>query len=172
MQLNQKILFSEEECDFLINYKSNGIKRPHGGYLNHSGINYKQWTINRNEDLEFLFTKVISFTEETFNIKVTNFSEPAWIYQYEINDGYIMHTDDILNRCFTIGIQLNNEYEGGDLIIDYNGKRIIVNKEIGNCYIFESALLHGVSPITSGNRYNFLTFMHSYNITINKISLI
>ena len=170
--IHQQILLTKDECDYLINYKSNGIKRSDGGYPNRTDVNYKQWTINRNEDLEFLFNKVISFTEEKFNVKITNFNEDAWIYQYEINDGYVMHTDNILNRRFTIGIQLNNEYEGGDLMVDYNGKRIIVNKEIGNCYIFESFLLHGVSPIISGNRYNFLTFMHSYNLKANKMSLI
>ena len=115
---------------------------------------------------------MISFIEEKFNVTITNFNEDAWIYQYEINDGYIMHTDSVLNRIFTIGIQLNHQYKGGDLMVDYNGKRIIINKEIGNCYIFESSLLHGVSPITFGNRYNFLTFMHTHNIKSNKINLI
>jgi hypothetical protein len=170
--VHQRILFTEDECDYLINYRNNGVYRNGGGYENRIDINYKQWTISRNDDLEFLFHRVINFIEEKFNVKITNFNEDAWIYQYEVNDGYSMHTDNILNRRFTIGIQLNNKYEGGDLMVDYNGKRIIVNKEIGNCYIFESFLLHGVSPIISGNRYNFLTFMHNYNLKTNKMSLI
>jgi hypothetical protein len=170
--LHQRILFTKDECDYLINYRNNGVYRNNGGYENRIDINYKQWTIFRNDDLEFLFGRVISFIEEKFNVTITNFNEDAWIYQYEINDGYIMHTDSVLNRIFTIGIQLNHQYKGGDLMVDYNGKRIIINKEIGNCYIFESSLLHGVSPITFGNRYNFLTFMHTHNIKSNKINLI
>jgi len=171
--IHQKILFTEEECSYLIKYR-NEVKQTmnNGGYPNRSDINYKQWTISRNETLEFLFGKIVDFIEEVFDVKVTNFHEDAWIYQYEINDGYIMHTDSILNRRFTIGVQLNDEYEGGDLMVDYDGQRIIVNKNIGNCYAFESFLLHGVSPILKGERFNFLTFMFSYNIKHNNKGLI
>lgn len=169
----QRVLLDKKECNDLINYK-NKVKQTlnDGGYPNRPDINYKQWTISRNEDLEFLFKRISSFVEEKFNVTITNFNEDAWIYQYEINDGYVMHTDNALSRRFTIGVQLNDDYKGGDLMVDYNKERIIVDKEIGNCYIFESNLLHGVSPITSGERYNFLTFMFSYNIKSNNISLI
>ena len=107
-----------------------------------------------------------------FNVNVKTFDEVAYIYQYEINDGYRMHTDSIHDRRFTMGVQLNDEYLGGELMVDYNGNRIIVDKNIGNCYIFESALLHGVSPVLSGNRFNILTFMFNRNITYNSKSLI
>jgi hypothetical protein len=169
--LYQRVLLNKDECSYLIKYRNNVNQTLNdGGYPNRTDINYKQWTILRNEDLEFLFKRVISFVEEKFNVKVTNFEETSWIYQYEINDGYIMHTDNILNRRFTIGVQLNDDYEGGDLMVDYNGKRTTVSKEIGNCYIFESSLLHGVSPIISGERFNFLTFMFKNNISnINKL---
>jgi hypothetical protein len=168
----QKVLFTKDECDYFINYRSNGVYRNNGGYENCAEINYKQWKIVRNEDLEFLFNRIIHFVEEKFNVTILNFNEDAWIYQYEINDGYMMHTDNILNRKFTIGIQLNNQYEGGHLMVDYNGERIVVNKEIGNCYVFESSLLHGVSPILLGERFNFLTFMFKHNITYNNRNLI
>ena len=170
--LHQRILFTKDECDYLINYRNNGVYRNNGGYANRIDINYKQWTIFRNDDLEFLFGRVISFIEEKFNVTITNFNEDAWIYQYEINDGYTMHTDNVLDRKFTIGIQLNNQYIGGDLVVDYNRERIIVNKEIGNCYVFESSLLHGVSPIIFGERFNFLTFMFNHNIIYNNRNLI
>jgi len=170
--IHQRILFTKDECDYLINYKNNGVYRNNGGYVNHIDINYKQWTIFRNSDLEFLFNKIISFAETSFDVKIENFKEESWIYQWEVNDGYGMHRDNVKNRKFIIGVQLNDDYVGGDLMVDYNNQILIVDKTIGNCYTFESAFLHGVSPIISGNRFNMLTFFPTYNIKHNKINLI
>jgi hypothetical protein len=170
--LHQKILFTKEECNYLINYRTNGVYRNNGGYKNRSDINYKQWTIFRNSELDFLFDKLISFAEVSFHVKIENFKEDTWIYQWEVNDGYAMHRDNIKNRQFIIGVQLNDEYTGGDLMVDYGNQTLIVDKTIGNCYTFESATLHGVSPILSGNRFNVLTFFPTYNIKYNKVGLI
>jgi len=171
--LHQEILFTKDECDKLIEYRYELEQTlSDGGYPDRKDINYKQWTIKRKDSLDYLFTRIVDFIIRKFGVEVIEFNEPAWIYQYEINDGYIMHTDNILDRRFTIGVQLNNEYGGGDLMIDHNKKRIIVNKDIGNCYIFESTLLHGVSPIVSGTRFNFLTFMFNHNIKYKNKTLI
>lgn len=170
--VHQKILFTKDECDYLINYRNNGVYRNNGGYVNHVDINYKQWSIFRNSDLEFLFNKIISFAEMSFDVKIENFKEESWIYQWEVNDGYGMHRDNVKNRKFIIGVQLNDEYVGGDLMVDDGNQTLIVDKTIGNCYTFESAILHGVSPIISGNRFNMLTFFPTYNIIQNKVSLI
>jgi hypothetical protein len=170
--IHQRILFTKDECDYLINYRNNGVYRNNGGYVNHVDINYKQWSIFRNSDLEFLFDKIISFAERSFDVKIENFKEESWIYQWEVNDGYGMHRDNVKNRKFIIGVQLNDDYVGGDLIVDDGNQMLIVDKTIGNCYTFESAILHGVSPIISGNRFNMLTFFPTYNIIQNKVSLI
>ena len=170
--VHQKILFTKDECDYLINYRNNGVYRNNGGYVNHVDINYKQWTIFRNSDLEFLFDKIISFAEMSFDVKIENFKEESWIYQWEVNDGYGMHRDNVKNRKFIIGVQLNDDYVGGDLMVDDGNQTLIVDKRIGNCYTFESAILHGVSPIISGNRFNMLTFFPTFIIKQNKISLI
>ncbi len=171
--LHQKILFTKEECQSLIDYRSE-VKQTlnDGGYPNRNDINYKQWTIYRNNHLEFLFSRIIDFVETSFDVKVKNFNEQSYIYQYEINDGYIMHRDNIRNRLITLGIQLSDDYEGGDLVVEHENNQIVVDKHIGNCYTFDSILLHGVSPITYGNRFNFLTFIHTYNVKSNKLNLI
>lgn len=169
----EKILFTKEECEELIEYRNSSNQyRGNGGYPNRSDISYKQWTIYRNDKIEFLFKRIIDFIQNKFNVVVTDFNEESWIYRYEVNDGYVMHRDNVFDRRFTIGVQLNDGYNGGDLMINYNNERIIIKKDIGNCYIFESQLLHGVSPITRGERFNFLTFIHNRNIKYDKRSLI
>jgi PKHD-type hydroxylase len=167
--IHQQILFTKDECDKLIQLRFDLEQTlSDGGYPDRVDINYKQWTIVKDNSLDYLFNRIIDFVSTKFGVEVLEFNEPAWIYQYEINDGYIMHTDNILDRRFTIGVQLSDEYEGGDLMVDYNKQRIIVNKDIGNCYVFESTLLHGVSPVTSGSRFNFLTFMFKHNVKHNR----
>jgi hypothetical protein len=172
--VHQKILFTKEECDLLIDYR-NRVKQTFsisGSDPNFSDISYKQWSIFRNSDLDFLFDKIISFAETSFDVKIENFKEESWIYQWEVNDGYGMHRDNVKNRKFIIGVQLNDNYVGGDLMVNDGNQILIVDKTIGNCYTFESAILHGVSPIISGNRFNMLTFFPTYNIKHNKFSLI
>lgn len=171
--LYQEILFTEDECDKLIQYRYK-LKdyRDNGGYTNRKDINYKQWTIKRTDNLDYLFNRIIEFIEIKFKVIINEFNEDSWIYQYEINDGYLMHTDNVYDRRFTVGVQLNNDYTGGDLMVDCGKERIIVNKDIGNCYIFESFLLHGVSPILCGNRFNFLTFILNRNIKYSNKTLI
>ena len=171
--LFQKILFSNEECDFLLNYKNNVIQTcDDGNYPNRTDVNYSQWTVQRNNDLEFVYRKIENFIHEMFGVEIIKFDEEGWIYEYSLNDGYGMHRDNVFNRRFTIGIQLNEEYEGGDLQVEIDNKIINVNKNKGNCYIFESHLLHGVKPVTFGNRYNFLTFMKKNNYKETNINLI
>lgn len=171
--LFEKILFSDSECNYLIDYRDNVLQTcDDGNYPNRTDVNYSQWTVERNNDLEFVYKRIEKFVQEKFNVEVTNFNEEGWIYEYSLNDGYVMHTDNVFNRKFTIGIQLNEEYKGGDLEVEIDGKIKTVKKIKGNCYVFESYLMHGVKPITEGNRYNFLTFMKKYNYKNLNLNLI
>ena len=68
--LHQRILFTKDECDYLINYRNNGVYRNNGGYENRIDINYKQWTIFRNSDLDFLFDKLKSLSSIALMVHV------------------------------------------------------------------------------------------------------
>jgi hypothetical protein len=158
--IHQKILLTEEECNKLIEYKDKlKMTSTDGHYPSIPDINYTEWTFYRDDENEFIYERILPFIEEKFNVTLIEFNEMCHIYQYSINDGYVMHRDTGYDRRFTVGIQLCNNYEGGDLVVNYNGEKIVVSKEIGNCYVFDSKLLHGVLPIETGQRFNFLTFI-------------
>ena len=53
----------------------------------------------------------------------------------------------------SMSLILNDDYEGGDLILYGAGK---VKQEIGSMVFFPSFLLHEVMPVTKGTRYSLV----------------
>jgi predicted 2-oxoglutarate/Fe(II)-dependent dioxygenase YbiX len=57
-------------------------------------------------------------------------------------------------------IQLNDEYEGGELLYkDFINNEIEFDKGIGNLFIFKSTIEHKVNPITFGTRYSLVSWI-------------
>ena len=66
---------------------------------------------------------------------------------------------------------MNDEFEGGDFKL-YNPNEIILNKVIGNTYIFDVNITHEISPILNGERYSLLWFLQHEHIKIKTNKLI
>jgi predicted 2-oxoglutarate/Fe(II)-dependent dioxygenase YbiX len=83
--------------------------------------------------------------------------------KYDLDGHYDWHTDTGLifsNRFCSIVIQLNDKYEGGELLYkDFNNNEIEFDKGIGNLYIFKSTIEHKVNPITFGIRYSLVSWI-------------
>ena len=61
------------------------------------------------------------------------------------------------HRLFAISINLNDTFEGGELIFpEFSSQRFC--PPAGGALIFSSALLHAVQPVTKGKRYACLPF--------------
>lgn len=86
--------------------------------------------------------------------------------KYEIGGHYDWHTDSgndgiYANRFYTIVIQLNNEYIGGNLLYkDENSTEVVFEKGIGNLFIFNSNLLHKVTNVTDGDRFTLVSWVN------------
>ena len=65
--------------------------------------------------------------------------------------------------CKKILSLLNEDFEGGDLIV-YDNKKNYLKKTTGNSYIFESSLEHKVTKITSGIRYVLVAHLRSKEV--------
>jgi predicted 2-oxoglutarate/Fe(II)-dependent dioxygenase YbiX len=77
--------------------------------------------------------------------------------KYEVGDFLDWHSDSheiIKGATITYVIQLNDEYEGGDVKYLNNNIEYSVNKKQGSIFIFDSAILHSVDVVTSGIRYS------------------
>lgn len=82
--------------------------------------------------------------------------------EYKQNQYYNWHTDNggmnIEQRYFSIVIQLNDTYEGGNLELDIDGKIIEVEKGVGNLFFFLSNIQHRVTPVSDGIRYSLVNW--------------
>ena len=96
------------------------------------------------------------------------------------NSFFAPHSDFAANqdgslhtRKLSLSIQLSSEdeYEGGDLILYYHeqstkvdGKpffnEFVVPKSLGTVVVFDSRVVHEITPITSGTRYSLVKWVH------------
>ncbi|HEY0013856.1 MAG TPA: 2OG-Fe(II) oxygenase [Allosphingosinicella sp.] len=63
------------------------------------------------------------------------------------------------HRRFAVTINLNADYEGGDLRFPEFGPRTY-RAPPGGAIVFSCSLLHEATPVTSGKRYAFLPFLY------------
>lgn len=73
------------------------------------------------------------------------------------------HRDDITpataHRRFAVSINLNTEFEGGEVSFPEYGPRGF-KPPPGGALVFSCSLLHAVAPVTAGRRYVFLPFLY------------
>jgi len=68
-------------------------------------------------------------------------------------------TKGTAHRRFAVSINLNHEFEGGDLSFPEFGPRQF-KPPVGGAVVFSCSLLHTVSPVTRGRRFAFLPFLY------------
>lgn len=63
------------------------------------------------------------------------------------------------HRRFAVSINLNGDFEGGEISFPEYGPRRF-KPPVGGACVFSCSLLHEVSPVTAGRRYAFLPFLY------------
>lgn len=166
MLLIQETLFSENECNEIINIYLKNTKRQ----WDMGDRKYQSYQINYNEETKWIFDKLYSFFEIKTGIKLKSMKTQIHFHKYEIGDWFDIHDDTRQNRLFTVGTILNNKYDGGILKL-YNPDEFIINNQIGNSYIFDVKIKHEVLPVLDGIRYSILWFLQEQHFEhkINKI---
>ena len=104
-----------------------------------------------------------------WNFEISS-AEDYQIGKYEVGDFYDKHIDGLgtegtkiidpsrknlhnKTRKLSMSVNLNNDYEGGDLILYHVGP---VKQKTGNITFFPSYLPHEVTPVTKGTRYSLV----------------
>jgi predicted 2-oxoglutarate/Fe(II)-dependent dioxygenase YbiX/peroxiredoxin len=109
--------------------------------------------------------RLLPMTERYFQWKCTRM-ERHLIACYRGDDQgfFSAHRDNTTSgtahRKFAVSINLNaGDYEGGDLCFPEFGERTY-RPPTGGAVVFSCSILHGVSPVTRGDRYAFLPFLY------------
>jgi hypothetical protein len=158
IDFKQDILFTAEECNNILQkYVDKPIDSTEvGGY-----ISYTAKFLTMKSDFMVL-NKLMSWVEGINDINIDwegSVQKEFYLQKYDVGDKFGKHDDNAYNRLLSVGLLLNDDYEGGDLIIDLkNGEHITLNKKTGNCFMFNSMLQHEVTKIIKGSRTVVLVF--------------
>ena len=114
-----------------------------------------------NKKIEFLYTFYKAKFPKINNEKINQID----LLKYEVGGKYESHVDSYTDasRSISVIINLNNEYEGGDLVFvdqkNYEIKRCKLKE--GSIVFFPSNFLypHGIEPILKGTRYSIVSWL-------------
>ena len=157
----QKNFFTKEECEKILEIK-NKVSKYEGKdkyNLDGKGVYFNEyWLSNSIEDIKWITDKLIQFIDETIKIKINKINSDIAILEYNVGDKLGMHNDYNKSqhdfRVYTIGILLNIDWEGGDFIIidSKTNEKTILEKNIGNTYLFDALSPHMVDEVKGGSQ--------------------
>lgn len=158
-----------EECDEIIKEFNNSLEE--GNVLGaHKSARKSLVRFIEIDDLHEKILKTINNLVSLKNFQVEK-NENIQFTKYEIGDYFDWHidtiydsdnsTENVKNRTYSIVIQLNDEYEGGNFLYeDTNTKEInVLKKEKGSIFLFNSSIKHKVDIITKGVRYSLVIWL-------------
>ena len=166
MILKEKILFSKEECESIISYNDTYITNWLMG-----DRKYNSQPINYSLETNWLFDKLKDFVETETNIEIRTIKKTIHFHKFTKGDWFGKHNDVRDNRLYAVGVLLNDSFEGGDFKL-YNPNEIILNRVIGNTYLFHVRIDHEITPILEGVRYSLLWFLQNEHKKIETNKLI
>ena len=166
MILKKNILFSKEECESIILYNDTHITN-----WIMDDRKYNSQPINYSLETQWLFNKLKKFVETETEIKFRSIKKQLHFHKFSKGDWFAKHNDIRENRLYAVGILLNDNFEGGDFKL-YNPNEIILDKVIGNTYLFDVRIDHEITPILDGERYSLLWFLQNEHIKIPTNTLI
>jgi predicted 2-oxoglutarate/Fe(II)-dependent dioxygenase YbiX len=111
-----------------------------------------------------LTRRLIPQIEKAFNFKPTRI-ERYLVARYDAETGgfFRPHRDNTTkgtaHRRFAVSINLNADYDGGDLRFPEYGARTYRPPPGGAC-VFSCSILHEATPVTRGERFAFLPFLY------------
>ena len=155
----QKILFSKEECDDIIN-----IHKVNSQKWKNNDREYKSFSIILNGETEWIFSKMKNFFEEESGLLMETIKNEVHFHVFETKDWFGVHNDAKNNRLFSLGVLLNDDFDGGEFNLYRQGEEIVLEKKVGNTYIFDAAISHEVTPIQCGIRYSLIWFIQNDNV--------
>src|SRR5579863_476185 len=171
-------VFGFDICDFLIQFYEIQGAVDSGFQFDIDGktVTLSDWRLKRRSDVavgvpevrdlirNHVVRRLVGPIEQYFQFKATRMDRyVVACYDSEVAAHFHRHRDNInagaQHRRFALSINLNKDFEGGDLLFPEFGRRLYRPSE-GGALVFSCGALHQVTPVTKGKRYAFLAFMY------------
>ena len=115
------------------------------------------------------------YQEKIFTKEECNKPAVCSLHKYSKGDSFMKHKDyneKWPNRRWNLGIQLNENYRGGEYICyDTNDKEILLSKEVGTAIAYDASTFHEIKEIVDGERWSIVLTILKKDI-LEKIHLI
>lgn len=192
----QEKIFTKEECDKIISFQNIYLdlifrsKEPSIDLENRRiddvgaviegkklGKFYNVWDIVNNTESKWMFEKLLNWFSNVSKIECNPNNKPygCSLHKYSKGDYFTKHIDLNINfpeRRWNLGIQLNEDYKGGEYICyDQNYKEIVLSKEVGTAIAYNATTLHEIKEILDGERWSIVLPLLKYDL-LEKKSLI
>ena len=171
--LTQTILFTKEECDYIIGLKNKyPLLGENGRWEEFDDFRYKFYTLEYASDIDWVIKRLCDFFESQIGLHISVRPTKLNLHYYTEGDEFGKHIDTGTPiKEWNVGIVLNEDFEGGDyLVFDENDEPIVIDKRIGNVCIYQSQIPHQVTPITKGERWAIAMFIHKFRM--NSVTLL
>jgi predicted 2-oxoglutarate/Fe(II)-dependent dioxygenase YbiX/peroxiredoxin len=171
-------VFSFGICDFLTQFYETQGAVDSGFQFDVDGktVTLSDWRLKRRSDVavgvdevrdlirDHVVRRLIGPIERYFQFKATRMDRyVVACYDSAVGAHFHRHRDNInvgaQHRRFALSINLNNDFEGGDLVFPEFGRKAYRPSE-GGALVFSCGALHQVTPVTRGKRYAFLAFLY------------
>ena len=165
--LSQSILFTKEECDYIIGLKNKyPLQGDNGRWEEFDEFRYKFYTLEYASDIHWVTKRLCDFFESEIGLNICVRPTKLNLHHYTEGDEYGKHIDTGTPiKEWNVGIVLNEDFDGGDyLVFDENDEPIVIDKTIGNVCIYQSQTPHQVTPITKGERWAIAMFIHKFRM--------
>jgi hypothetical protein len=165
--LIQSILFTEDECESIINLKNKyPLLGNNGRWDEFDNFRYKFYALNCTPDIDWVINRMCNYFEKEMNLHIFFRPTNLNLHHYIPGDEFGKHIDTGTPiKEWNVGIVLNDDFKGGDyLVFDENDKPITIDKKIGNVCIYQSQTPHQVTPILSGERWAIAMFIHKFRM--------
>ena len=171
-------VFSFELCDFLMQYYQDMGSAESGFQIDVGGKTRTQvdFRLKRRSDVgvvvpevrtlvrDHVVRRLVPEIERHFQFKATRMDRYiVACYDAEVGGHFHRHRDSVnagaRHRRFALSVNLNNDFEGGNLIFPEFGRRTY-RPPVGGALVFSCGALHQVLPVTRGRRFAFLAFLY------------
>jgi hypothetical protein len=171
-------VFGFDLCDFLVQFYEQQGGTESGFQFDVAGktTTVLDWRLKRRSDVPVIAPEVYDLVrghvarrlvpaiEQFFQFKATRIDRCiVSCYDSAVGAHFHRHRDNLnagaQHRRFALAINLNKDFEGGELIFPEFGRRSYRTPE-GGALVFSCGALHEVTPVTRGRRYAFLAFLY------------